>query len=98
MGTRAKTIAFLVAKPGHEAALNDLLRDLARASRAEPGNISYEVWRDRDEPRRFVLDELYTGDEAIIAHRATPHFQDYLARIGDLAERQAVVAHPVDVA
>jgi len=97
MDTRAKTIAFLVAKPGQEAALEDLLRHLARASRAEPGNLGYEIWRDRDEPRRFVLDELYTGDEAVVAHRATAHFQDYLSRIGDLAERQAVVAHPVDV-
>ncbi|RRN63868.1 putative quinol monooxygenase [Caulobacter sp. 602-1] len=98
MGVQAKTIAFLVAKPGQEAALQSLLRDLAAASRSEPGNVSYEVWRDRDEPRRFVLDELYTGDEAITAHRATPHFQDYLSRIGDLADRQAVVAHPIDVA
>ena len=95
--TIAKTIAFLTAKPGQEAALESLLRNLAKASREEPGNISYELWRDRDEPRRFVLDELYKDDEAITQHRATPHFQDYLARIGDMAERQAVVGHPVDL-
>ena len=35
---------------------------------------------------------------AIAAHRATPHFQDYLARIGDLAERSAFVLEPVEVA
>ena len=45
-----------------------------------------------------MLDELYADDAAIAAHRASPHFQDYLARINDLAERTAVVLDPVSVA
>jgi quinol monooxygenase YgiN len=45
-----------------------------------------------------VLDELYTDTGAVASHRATPHFQNYLARIGDLAERTAVVLQAVDVA
>jgi quinol monooxygenase YgiN len=38
-----------------------------------------------------VLDELYTGDAAVAAHRETPHFKDYRARITDLAYRTALV-------
>ena len=36
-----------------------------------------------------------TDAEAVAAHRATPHFQNYIARIGVLAERSAFVLNPV---
>lgn len=97
MNPPAKTIAILTAKPGLEGELQALLSSLAESSRQEPGNLGYDVWRDRDDPRRFVLDEVYQDDEAVSEHRATAHFQDYLARIGGLADRLAVVAHPIDV-
>ena len=96
MSARAKTVAILTAKPGREAALEALLRALAAASRAEPGNLHWQIWRDREDARRFVLDELYRDDAAVAAHQATPHFQDYRARIGDLAERLAITCHAVD--
>jgi quinol monooxygenase YgiN len=64
-------------------------------SRAEPGNLRYDLWQDQSEPDRFYLDELYVNCEAVAAHRATPHFQAYLAAIGDLAERTAFVLDPV---
>jgi quinol monooxygenase YgiN len=67
-------------------------------SRAEPGNLRYDLWRDPAEPGRFVLDELYRDADAIAAHKATPHFQSYLSRINDLAERTAWVLAPVGVA
>jgi quinol monooxygenase YgiN len=41
-----------------------------------------------------VLDELYTGDEAVAAHRATPHFEKHHVLIDDLAERTAPVPGP----
>ena len=41
------------------------------------------------------LDELYVDADAVTAHRATPHFQNYLSQIGDLAERAAFVLNPV---
>ncbi|MBB3877558.1 quinol monooxygenase YgiN [Sphingomonas aquatilis] len=33
--------------------------------------------------------------DAVTAHRATPHFQNYLSQIGDLAERATFVLNPV---
>ncbi|MGA0603848.1 putative quinol monooxygenase [Caulobacter sp. KR2-114] len=97
MTTQAKIIAILTAKPAKAAQLEALLRDLGRASRAEPGNVRWDIWRDRDDPNRFVLDELYRDAAAVDAHRAAPYFQDYLSRVGALAERLAIVGHPVDV-
>ena len=66
-------------------------------SRAEPGNLRYDLWQDVDNPGRFVLDELYKNTDAVASHRATHHFQNYLSRINDLAERTAVVVRSVDV-
>ena len=47
---------------------------------------------------RFVLDELYVDNAAIAAHRASPHFTDYLSKVADLADRSAFVLDPLDVA
>lgn len=97
MPRQANTVAILTAKDSKEAELEALLRDMANASRAEPGNLQYDVWRDRDMAGRFVIVELYADDDAVATHRATAHFQAYLSRIGDLADRLSVVGHAVDV-
>lgn len=94
----AKITAVLTARPGRAGELETLLLDLAVSSRAEPGNLTWDIWRDQTDPNRFVLDELYTDSAAVAAHRETPHFKAYLARIGDLADRTAIVLDPVDVA
>jgi quinol monooxygenase YgiN len=93
-----KIVAILTAKTGCEGALETLLHGMVPASRAESGNLRYDLWQDNDNPGRFVLDELYKDNASVASHRATPHFQHYLSKINDLAERTAVVVHPVDVA
>jgi quinol monooxygenase YgiN len=42
-----------------------------------------------------VLDELFVDNAAITAHRATPHFTNYIAHINDLADRTALMLDPV---
>jgi quinol monooxygenase YgiN len=98
MTSNVKIVAILSAKAGSEGELETLLRGMTGPSRAETGNLRYDLWQDADNPGRFVLDELYKDDGAVTSHRATPHFQNYLSRIGDLAERTAIVVHAVDVA
>ena len=98
MSNPVKITAILTAKPGKADALNALMDGMVGPSRAEPGNLRYDVWREKAEPNRLVLDELYASDEAVAAHRAAPHFQDYVARIGDIADRVALVSDPVNVA
>ncbi|AYV47479.1 antibiotic biosynthesis monooxygenase [Caulobacter flavus] len=97
MGSGIKIVAILAAREGRADQLEAMLADLAIASRAEPGNLRWDVWRDQADPTRFVLDELYIDNAAVAAHRASPHFAAYLARIGDLAERSAWVMDPVDL-
>jgi len=72
-----------------ESLLHSLLEGMIGPSRSEPGNLRYDLWADHIEHGVFVLDELYADTDAAAAHRASPHFQHYLANIGALAERKA---------
>lgn len=98
MTDSVKIIAILTARPGKADALRSLLDDMLVASRAEPGNLRYDLWQDQAEPTRFVLDELYADADAVAAHRASPHFQAYLATIADLAERMPLTLSALAVA
>jgi quinol monooxygenase YgiN len=93
----AKITAILAAKPGKAAELKELLTTLRKASRAEPGNLRWDIWQDQGDANRFVLDELYVDTNAVTAHRETPHFKNYVAKIADLADRTAIVSAPVEV-
>ena len=98
MPTPVKTIAILVARRGMAEELKALLGGMAVPSRAEPGNLRYDLWRDRSDAGRFVLEELYADDAAVAAHRETPHYKNYLSKINDLAERTVIVLGPLEVA
>jgi len=93
-----KIIAILVARRGRIEELRALLDGLVVPSRAEPGNLQYNLWRAHADAGRFVLEELYSDDAAVAAHHATPHFENYLSRIDGLAERTVMMLDPLEVA
>lgn len=93
----SKITAVLTAHPGKAAELRALLVGMAPHCRAEPGNLRWDVWQDRAHGERYVLDELYLDSAAVEAHRKTPHYQDYLAKVPELAERTAWVLEAVEV-
>ncbi len=97
MSNTVKIVAIFTAASGKAAELRALLDGMTGPSRAEPGNLRYDLWQDQSDPARFVLDELYTDVAAIAAHRATPHFQAFLTRIGNLAERNSILLDGLDV-
>lgn len=98
MSNPAKITAILTARPGKADELAALLDTMVAPCRAEPGNLRWDIWQDQADPTRFVLDELYRDKDAIAAHRETPHFQAYVEKINDLAERTALILDPVQVA
>jgi quinol monooxygenase YgiN len=98
MSTAVKVMGILVAKPGKTEELRALLAEMVAPSRAEPGNLQYNLWRDRAALERFVLEERYLDDSAVATHRVTPHYKNYLSKIRDLAERTALVLDPLEVA
>jgi quinol monooxygenase YgiN len=68
-------IATYRGKPGTGDAIEPLLAELAAASRDEPGCLLYLVNRSTTAVDVFVIYEHYVDDEALAAHRDTPHFQ-----------------------
>src|SRR5215470_14910548 len=98
MATPVKTIATLVARRGKAEELGALLDGMVAPSRAEPGNLEYNVWRDQAGAGSFVIEELYADDAAVAAHHATTHFENYLSKINDLAERTVVSLDSIEVA
>jgi quinol monooxygenase YgiN len=98
MSNPVKLTAILAARPGKTDELKVLLDSMRVPSRAESGNLRWDIWRDQADPSRFVLDELYTDNAAVATHRETPHFKNYISKINDLAERTVLVLDPVAVA
>ncbi|MGB3928032.1 putative quinol monooxygenase [Sphingomonas zeae] len=95
-----KVVAFVSVKPGKEDAFVAAARICISASRAEPGVLHYDLWREVDGERRFVFNELYVDDDAVQAHMASDHFRAFGATARDLAAARPsiTVTHAVDVA
>jgi quinol monooxygenase YgiN len=62
--------------PENADELGRVLRKFAQACRAEPGCLSYEVFRSVDQPERYMSIEKYVDGEAFAAHRASAHFRE----------------------
>lgn len=95
-----KIVAFVTIKPGEEDAFTAAARTCVAASRAEPGVLHYDLWRETEGDRRFVFNELYADDAAVQAHMASDHFKAFgLAARGLAAARPEIITtHAVDVA
>lgn len=96
MTSPIKIAAILIAKPGRAEDLQTLLLDMAPLCRAETANLRWDVWRDQAQPDCYLLDELYSDEGAVAAHRQTAHYQHYLARIPELADRTVRVLQLLD--
>jgi quinol monooxygenase YgiN len=74
-------IAQYRAREGEADRVEEALRKMVSPTRAEPGNLDYQVFRDPGDPSLFVLFERYADSGAFDAHRATPHFARWLAGV-----------------
>jgi len=75
-------------RPGHRAEVLAALEPMAAAVAAsEPGCRLYHVARSLDDDDLVLLYEHYVDEEALQAHRETPHFADIVeARVMPLLE------------
>jgi (4S)-4-hydroxy-5-phosphonooxypentane-2,3-dione isomerase len=67
-----------VARPGEEAAVESILRRLGPLARAEPGCRQFDTNRSADDPRRFLLYEVYEDEAAFSEHNDSEHFKRYV--------------------
>jgi quinol monooxygenase YgiN len=71
-------IAQYRARAGGESRVEAALKEMRKPTRAEPGNLDYQVLRDPRQPAVFVLYERYADEGAFQAHLATDHFGTWL--------------------
>jgi quinol monooxygenase YgiN len=65
-------------KEGNMSAVLDALRNVAPASRAEPGARFYQPYRDPAEPNVVRLFEVYDDEAAFKAHCESDHFKKWV--------------------
>ena len=63
--------------PEDRETVSDMLRELALASRQEPGCVSYVPHTVEDDPIVVVIYEQYRDRAAAEFHRTTPHFKKF---------------------
>lgn len=68
-------IAKWHARAGEEEEVERVLRELAPASREEPGCRRYLVTRSATDPSVYLLFEEYDDEAAFRAHRESEHFR-----------------------
>lgn len=78
--------AEFTARPGCEAALAALVRDLTDAVRAEPGCLRFEPFTRAENPRAYVVFERYRDEAAFQEHLASEHSRAFNAALPELID------------
>ncbi|MGU3392357.1 putative quinol monooxygenase [Sphingomonas sp. M1A8_2b] len=94
-----KIVALVSVLPGKEEAFIAAAKICVAASRAEPGVLHYELWRETEGERCFVFNELYADDAAVQQHMASDHFKALGMAARDLAAGRPtiIMTNPVDI-
>ncbi|MFY0758021.1 putative quinol monooxygenase [Metabacillus dongyingensis] len=59
--------------------LNEI-RSLVAASRAESGNISYDLLKDTEQDGAYTMVEVWESAEAVAAHNSSEHFTSFVGK------------------
>ena len=84
-------VVEFVAQPGKAMAVRETLQIQAGKSLEHEQACRYfDVCEDPDNPDRFVLYEVYDDEAAVAAHRETPYYQEFRARIDPIVKSREV--------
>jgi autoinducer 2-degrading protein len=68
--------------PGNAARVEEALRAMAERVKAnEPACLLYNANVDPENENLYCLYEVYESEDAIAAHRETPHFKEFIEGI-----------------
>lgn len=79
-------VSHFRAKPGSEEAIEALMAAHATDTHTEAGVRTFAMHRDADDPRHFVVIEVYDGQADLEFHRTTPHYARTMAQLPGLIE------------
>lgn len=89
-------ILIVVRQPvRHELAddFPNLVAEFTAATRAEPGNISFDWYRSPEDPDVWVLVEVFADDEAGKAHVESAHFKQATALLPRVLAGAPAIIH-----
>ncbi|WP_424934493.1 antibiotic biosynthesis monooxygenase [Amaricoccus macauensis] len=67
--------------PGARDAFLEAMQANCKGSRAEPGNLRFDILGDPEDPNRFTIYEVFESAEALDHHRKTAHYATCRQRI-----------------
>lgn len=76
-------VTFIEGRPGKGAEVKRELLSLSAPTRAEEGNLRYDLYRSVDAPDRFMRLEVWRDEAALERHKATPHLRASFERRKD---------------
>lgn len=86
--------ATIIAKPGSEAAVGEVLRALVPPSRQDEGCLSYDLYQSAADSSVFITIEQWETREDLQAHMQTSHVQEALSGAADLLNAAPQI-HPL---
>ena len=90
--------AILKAVEGKGDELEQEFKKLVPKVLKDPGTITYVVHRSIDDPTKFLVYEKYESKDALKAHGATPHFQEFSKAIGPLLDGRPEIVRCSEIA
>lgn len=82
----------LHARAGEETAVEEALREVSGSSRAEPGCLSFHLFRSMRDPRLFYIHSRWVDEAAFQLHAELPHTVRFLKRVDALLDQPREVA------
>ena len=79
-------LAELLACEGCESQVREILSEYATHVRAETGNQVFDCYQTQEEPRRFVVYEIYDDEAAFQAHLSAPMNAEINQRLSSVTE------------
>ncbi|MVP00663.1 putative quinol monooxygenase [Paenibacillus lutrae] len=83
--------AHLQVKPEQEQAFLEEMKNLLPLTRAEEGNISYDLMKDTEKEHHYTMVELWKDVEATASHNTSAHFTAFVQKA------PAFMAAPMDL-
>ncbi|MCA4823212.1 MAG: (4S)-4-hydroxy-5-phosphonooxypentane-2,3-dione isomerase [Serratia rubidaea] len=75
------TLVEINVKPDKVEEFIEVFRANHLGAIAEPGNLRFDVLQDETIPTRFYIYEAYRDQQAVDAHKQTPHYLQCVARL-----------------
>jgi quinol monooxygenase YgiN len=83
MAQALTAVTFIRGKPGAEDEVKRELLSLSALTRADPGNLRYDLYRSVDEPGRFMRFEVWRSAAALELHKGSPYLRASFERRKD---------------